>query len=59
MSYNISEIIIFLLFLPVFMNIILPLTMLVGWAVWKCLNLCLGKKRSASETADPLSVAAR
>lgn len=51
MLYHVSEIIVFVLFLPVFMNIILPLGMLAGWSVWKGLRLCLGNRRPASETA--------
>ncbi|HBG19939.1 MAG TPA: hypothetical protein DDY32_11885 [Desulfobulbaceae bacterium] len=42
--YQLSEIIVLLLFLPVFMNIILPLGMLAGWFVWRLLKLLLTKK---------------
>ena len=49
MFYHLSEIIVFVLFLPVFMNIILPLGMLTGWLLWRCYKLLLGKQGLATE----------
>lgn len=49
MLYHLSEIIVFVLLLPIFMNIVLPLAMLVGWTLWRGVKLLLAGPRSVSE----------
>lgn len=51
MLNHISEMIVFVLFLPVVMHIILPLGMLAGWLVWRGLNLFVGEKNLGTESA--------
>lgn len=51
MSYHLSEIIVFVLFLPVFMNIILPLGMLAGWSAWRGIKLLTGDHGPVTEEA--------
>lgn len=52
MFYHLSEIIVFVLFLPVFMNIIVPLGMLVGWLLWRSFKLLLGNQGLTTEKTN-------
>lgn len=45
MLYGVSEIIVFVLLLPVVMNIILPLGMLAGWLVKQGIHIVVGERR--------------
>lgn len=51
MLYQIAEIIAFVLFLPVLMNIILPLGMLAGWLAWRFFRFLFGDRSSLTEKA--------
>ncbi len=51
MLYHVSEFIVFVLFLPVLMHIVLPLGMLAGWSVWKGLKNVIGVQGSVTEKA--------
>ena len=52
MFYHLSEIIVFVLFLPVVMNIIVPLGMLVGWLLWRSFKLFLGDQGLTTEKTN-------
>jgi len=44
-----SYLVVFLLLLPIFLQIIFPLIMLVGWAVFRGLLLLIGERQAVAE----------
>ncbi|OGR16237.1 MAG: hypothetical protein A2X81_17485 [Desulfobacterales bacterium GWB2_56_26] len=58
MLYNVSDFIVLVLFLPVAMNIILPLGILAVWLVGRCFNLFTadrGEKKDETVTTKALA----
>jgi hypothetical protein len=51
MFSQVSEFIVVLLFLPVLMNIVLPLGTLAGWLVWSGLRPLFGVRRPMPENS--------
>ncbi|HBG19933.1 MAG TPA: hypothetical protein DDY32_11855 [Desulfobulbaceae bacterium] len=50
MLYDLSYLVIFVLFLPAFLYLVLPLGMLVGWLLWRCVKLLFGRRGPVEKT---------
>ena len=50
MLYNLSYLVVFVLFLPAFLYIVLPLVMLVGWLLWRCVKFLFVRQSPVEKT---------